>query len=169
MPRWHLKLLFYSVPARFPSAFGLEESVERLRSASAPWYTWALTSQQAVGSVTKDRVSLVRVRPFIRNDFKPQFVGHFIEVDGIVTLAGKFSMRLWTKVFMSFWLGFCLLWTLGTSLAVLFQPDSPGFLPLAGLGMCAFGVILVQAGKTWARADIDWLSEIIQSSIGRAT
>jgi hypothetical protein len=169
MSWWPLSLLFDSVSAEFPSSYSVSESVVRLGSVAAPWYTWAIFAQQAVGTVTKDRVALVRVRPFIRNDFKPQFTGRFVESDGAVTLVGRFGMRFWTKAFMSFWLGFCLLWTIGTTVAVLSQSDSPRFLPLAGLGLFAFGIVLLAAAKSWGRADIDWLSDTIRRNLTKST
>jgi hypothetical protein len=168
--RWVPSLLFESTPAEFASIFTMDDAVERLRSASNSWFSISgVFEQRAVGTVRSDRVRLERVRPFIRNDFKPQFVGHFVQSDGRVLLVGRFTMRRWTKIFMSIWLGFCLLWTAGATVATLAQRDTPGILPLAGLGMFAFGSLLVSVGKSWARSDVLWLSEVIRKALSGAT
>jgi hypothetical protein len=170
MSSWVSRLLFDSTPAQFDSNFSVEESVEKLRGASARWYSLSgLFNQRAVGVVFPDRVRLERVRPFIRNDFKPQFVGHFVQSDGKVFLVGAFSMRLWTKVFMTFWLGFCVLWILGATIAVFAVPASPKFLPLAGVLMFVIGSSFTLAAKSWARDDISWLKDLIGNTLSGAT
>jgi hypothetical protein len=113
-------------------------------------------------------VRLQRVRPFSANSFKPWFVGCFIESGGRVVLVGRFTMHLWAKAFMCFWLGFCLLWTIGAAVAVALQPDAPRFLPLAGMGMVAFGIALVAFAKSLSRDDVVWLSDVIKRALNSA-
>jgi hypothetical protein len=82
--------------------------------------------------------------------------------------AGHFTMHLWAKAFMCFWLGFCLLWTIGAAVAVALQPDAPRFLPLAGMGMVAFGIALVAFAKSLSRDDVVWLSDVIKRALNSA-
>jgi hypothetical protein len=92
-----------------------------------------------------------------------------MESDGGVVLIGRFTMRAWTKVFMSFWLGVCILWTLGATVATLAVRDSPRFLPIAGVGMFVLGYVFVAAAKSWASGDTAWLSDFIRRVLNGAT
>ena len=88
--------------------------------------------------------------------------------DGRVTLVGSFGRSLATKIFMTFWLGFCLLWTVVVALAEVFQRKLD-VLPLAGLGMLTFGVGLLIFGRWLSREDVCWLSEVVDDALGGAT
>jgi hypothetical protein len=121
-----------------------------------------------VGTVAPERVRIARNRPFVRNDFRPYFAGQFVESDGQVTLVGSFELGLGTRIFMSLWLGFCLLWTLVVGLAEASQ-RTLDVLPFAGLGMLAFGVALLAFGRWQSREDISWLSDVVYDALGSAT
>jgi hypothetical protein len=105
MIQWLGRLLYESTPAEFRSAFGMEESVERLQAATKRSAFSAIGEAAAVGKVSPDLVRLQRVTPMVRNSFKPFFVGRFESRDGITLLTGQFGMSLFTKIFMTFWLG----------------------------------------------------------------
>src|SRR5271165_4780867 len=109
--RQFVDLVYGSVPAQFESAYSLEESVQHLSAATRRSVFRALTTEAAVGKVSADRVSLQRVIPFFGNSFKPFFVGKLHNNDGRIILIGRFTMLWFTKAFMTFWLGFCALWT----------------------------------------------------------
>src|SRR6476646_5954090 len=116
MSWWPLSFLFGVTHADFESKLSIAESVGCLRAAIYPWYSFRAPFQEkAIGTVTAERVRLERVRPFIRNDFKPRFVGRFVERGDRVVLAGRFSMRTSTKVFICVLLVFLLLSTIGAT------------------------------------------------------
>ncbi len=166
---WVKGLLFEPTGAVFPSRYSVSESVTRLQRSVRPWYSFSGTLREcAVGSVTPERVRIARRRPFVRNDFRPYFAGQFVEENGQVTLVGSFGLSLGTKVFMSFWLGFCLLWTLVVALAEALQ-RALDVLPFAGLGMLTFGVALLVFGRWLSREDISWLSDVVYEALGSAT
>ena len=96
--------LFGSVPVQFPSDFPLAESVARLRARTKRSVFLSLFERSAAGPVTESRVLLQRVIPFFGNSFKPVFVGAFTQSHGRVVLEGRFTMLLFTKVFMTIWL-----------------------------------------------------------------
>ncbi len=162
--RWLFDFLYGAVPARFESAFGLEDSVRRLSDATGRWVFSALLRQKAVGRVTATRVILQRVIPFVGNSFKPFFVGSFrVEGTGIV-LTGKFTMHWIVKVFFSVWFGFCAL-----SIPLMFlQTAMRGgswWEPFFGLGMFLAGLGFVGLGKWFARNDVAWLSDVIRKAL----
>lgn len=162
-PFW--RLLYGEEPRDFVSAFGIDESVERLGAATGRSVLSSLTSQMAVGKVTESRVALQRAIPMVGNSFKPFFIGSFVRDGDRVLLRGRFTMSRATKVFMSIWFGFIGLWTVIALLGLLAPNPAPWWFPLAGLGMLGAGVALVRAGKWFARNDAAWLSEVIQDAL----
>ena len=169
-----LQELFGGIPARFTSAYSLEESVERLRSATKRSPFRGLFKEAAVGKVSEQKVSLQRVVPFFGNSFKPIFKGGFErEANGIV-LEGQFTKFLVTKVFSAFWFGFGTLWTLLScffSLGTALMPsETPTlyvtiFFPLIGIGMLAAGYLLERMAWQWSRGDIEYLSAVISQAL----
>ena len=166
MIRWFLDLLYGSVPAEFPSDFGLEESVKRLSNATLRWWSPAGVLQQfAMGTVSRDRVRLQRVIPFIRNSFKPFYVGRF-ERDGARTvLKGRFTIHWFTKVFVTAWL---VLFLAGTVVAA-FAPGgrNPWCFPLIFLAGFALAIGMIVLSKRFARNDSAWLSAVIRKALHR--
>lgn len=153
-------------PARFKSDFNLSESVERLRAATTRSVFSSLDKQSASGTVNERRVSLQRFIPMMGNSFKPFFIGKFEIVNGRVVLTGRFTMIWITKAFMTLWFGFIVLWTLLATISVIKHPQSGQWsFPLFGVGMAVAGVALVKVGKWFARNDIAWLSQIIQTAL----
>jgi hypothetical protein len=167
MFRWFMRLLNDSTPAEFRSAYGLAESVERLRSATKRSVFSALGETTAVGKVSEKVVRLQRVIPMVGNSFKPFFIGHF-EVRGEVTvLIGKFTMLPMVKVFMSFWFGMFGLFA-GAVWLGGFKPQGPNatFFLLQPFLMIGGGIALVVAGKWFARNDAAWFLELIATALG---
>jgi hypothetical protein len=167
MIRWFIDLLYGGVPAEFESAFGLDESVRRLLAATGRSVFSAFTHQAAVGTVREDRVSLQRVIPFVGNSFKPFFVGKFLSLNGRIVLSGQFTMLWGVKAFMTFWFGFCLLWTVLAILPLLARDPRTWWFPLAGLGMFAAGTAFLCFCKWISRKDIPWLSAVIQNALSK--
>ena len=94
-----------STPAEFKSAFGLSESVIRLRAATRRSAFGVLAQQAAAGPVSESRVRLQRVIPMVGNSFKPFFFGRFEARGDGVYLTGRFTMLGFVKAFMTLWLG----------------------------------------------------------------
>ena len=167
MIRWFSQLLYGSSPAEFRSAYGLAESVERLRSATKRSVFSAMGETTAVGKVTAEKVRLQRVIPMVGNSFKPFFIGHFEERGRVAVLTGEFTMLGVVKVFMTFWLGMTALFA-GAALLGLFHVVGPNawLFRLQPFLMMAFGIGLVAAGKWFARNDAAWLSDVIERALG---
>jgi hypothetical protein len=151
-------LLF--APAEFESSFGLSESVERLNAATRRSVSSATTRQEVVGTVTGLQVSLYGFTPLVHNSFKPFFRGRFIQRNGKVILAGRFTMHPYVKTFMTFWFGF------GGWITLL------GFLhpratsnPWNGVGIIVVGIVILTAGRRLARDDAAWLSDVIRRAL----
>jgi multisubunit Na+/H+ antiporter MnhG subunit len=162
MIQWLRRLLFESTPAEFRSAYGIEESVERLQAATKRSAFSAIGEAAAVGKVSPDGVRLQRVTPMVRNSFKPFFVGRFESRDGVTLLTGQFGMSLFTKIFMTFWLGMVALFGVGFLVASLSATASyPRQIVIGPFLMLIAGLGLVALGKWFARNDVAWLTGVI--------
>jgi hypothetical protein len=157
------RILFGSEPAEFESSYPLGESVRRLDAARGSTLA-ALRKQVATGTVSESRVVLKRVVPFVRNSFKPYFVGRFEQRTGKVVLVGTFTMHWSVKAFMTLWLGFCALWTMLAASATFNVPEQR-FFPLFGLGMLAAGVAFLRLCRWLSRNDPAWLSSHIRHAL----
>lgn len=152
-----------SGPVEFESAYGMDESVRRLRNATRRWALFSPT-EIAAGTVRESRVSLQRVIPMVGNSFKPFFVGKFERRADKVVLIGRFTMHLFVKVFMAVWISFVALMTLVGSVAAT-QSDQAVPMPFVGLGMLLFAVLLICFGAWWSRNDPAWLSDVISDAL----
>jgi hypothetical protein len=65
---------------------------------------------------------------------------------------------------MTVWFGFLLFWIIGASVAVS-DGRGPWFLPFAGLGMFALGLLFVSGSKWLSRGDAQWLSAHIEKAL----
>jgi hypothetical protein len=167
--------LYGNVPVKFPSDFSLMASVERLRRRTKRTVFSALFRQAAVGPVSESRVRLQRVIPFFGNSFKPIFVGRFEHSEGRVVLKGRFTMFLFSKIFMTVWLAFALLLTVFAAATALqavvqnqaqLQKDPTALLsPLIGVLFCLAGVAIVRGCWWWSRRDMAYLTSVIQTAL----
>ena len=163
MIRRMLNFLYGSTPATFESAATLEESVRRLGAVTDQA---ALTSGRAVGRVREDKVVLQRSVPFVRNSFKPFFIGRFERTRSGVRLHGRFAMHWSIRAFLTYWFGFAVVWIAFAAYAVVVSDSSEQWwFPLAGLAMFGAGLAIVSAGKYLARNDIIWLSNVIGAAL----
>jgi hypothetical protein len=162
--------LYGSKPAKFISRYSLQESVARLRAATAASLFSSFTKQSAVGTVSEGKVKLRRVIPMVRNSFKPFFFGRFEVQNGQTALVGYFSMHWFVKAFMTFWLGFCLFWSAIAFLAKLNKPAQvQWWFPLVGVAMFCAGVFFVRGCKWVSRNDEEWLSAVIREALSDET
>jgi hypothetical protein len=166
-----IDLIYGSIPAEFESAFSLDESVQRLSAATRRSMFSSLFQESAVGPVSARRVSLQHVIPFFGNAFKPFFIGRFSARDGRVVLAGRFTMLLPVRVFLSIWFGFCALWTAtATIMAALAmiggrtEGVAVWILPIAGTGMFFIGLGFTRFARDLSAKDVPWLSHVIQDA-----
>ena len=160
-------LIYKSTPAEFRSAFGLAESVERLRAATKRSAFSSLGETAAVGKVSEQRVRLQRVIPMVGNSFKPFFIGRFEIRDGVTVLTGRFTLLTIVKVFMTFWLGMALVFAGGMLLGHFSSPNPvPSFLAVQPFLLLGFGIALLALGKWLARNDVAWLSNVIERALG---
>ncbi len=164
MFRWVKDLWFGSEPVEFISAYGLTESVTRLKAATKKWSLFNVSEQAAVGRVSETRVSLRRVIPMIGNSFKPVFTGRFGQAHGQVVLTGRFRLGWFVKLFMAYWFGFCVLFVV-LSLPAATQNSAAAFTPLAGVGMFALGLGMTRLFAWFSRNDPAWLSEVIRTAL----
>jgi hypothetical protein len=165
MLRHFYNLVYGSAPAEFKSDLTLDESIQRLTAATRRSVFFTLTREAAVGKVSKERVSLWHFTPILGNSFKPRFIGRFDSENGQVILTGRFTMMLFVKIFMTFWFGFCFLWTFGAIVAAIASPLTPWLLPLGGVLMIAVGSGFVAFAKQLSASDIHWLTSVIQEAM----
>ncbi len=158
-------ILFGSYPKTFESSYDFEESVRILQAATKRSVFLSLFSQNAVGRVSAERVSLQRVIPFVGNSFKPFFVGRFERNNGKVVLEGHFTMHFLAKIFMSIWFGFIIFWIALATYQVITTGKGDWQLPFFGLGLFLAGLVFVLIGKWFARNDIAWLSRVITAAL----
>ena len=122
MLRWIRNLWSGSEPVAFVSAYGLAESVARLKAVTTSWSLFRVAEQAAVGRVSETRVSLRHVVPMFGNAFKPVFTGRFRQVNGQVVLTRVFGLSWFVTLFMAYWLGFCVLFVLLSLLGAAQKP-----------------------------------------------
>src|ERR1700722_13224338 len=163
MFRWLWRLLYESTPAEFSCAFGIDESVERLRAATKRSVFSALSETAAVGKGAEQSVRLQRGIPMVGNSFKPFFLGRFESSEGRVLLVGRFTMLPIVKVFMTFWFAAVAL----ASMGLLFGLNSTMPVPavLGPFVMVGGGVAMVAFAKWLARNDVVWLSKLIDGGL----
>jgi hypothetical protein len=166
--------VFRSIPTVFASDFTAQEAVTRLRNSTRRTVFAAFLTECAVGSVSQERVRLQRVIPFVGNSFKPIFVGSFVERNGRTMLEGHFTLFRTTKIFMTVWFAFVLLWTPLALVAVLSdvgslrkQPDLL-LLPVAGVAFFFVGRVFLRFGWWVSRRDVEFLSAVISGALTRA-
>ncbi len=167
MGKGWLQQLYGSTLVEFRSAYGLAESVERLRAATKRSVFSSFGETTAVGKVSAEKVRLQRVIPMVGNSFKPFFIGRFEERGGVTVLTGAFTMLWIVKVFMTFWFGLMAVAAV-PALFGAFNAAGPGawFFRVQPLLMGAFGIGLVALGKWFARNDAAWLSRVIEGALG---
>ena len=167
--------LYGDVSASFPSDFPMSESIARLRARTERSIFSSLFHESAAGPVGESRVRLQRVIPLFGNSFKPIFVGAFQQSHGRVVLEGRFTIFLFSKIFMTAWLTLALVWTIIAACVVLRTVhNDPGRLgegtlallfPLFGLVFFAAGIGFIRGSWWLSRNDMGYLSSVIRSAL----
>lgn len=162
---WLKNIWFGSEPVEFESAYGMAESVERLKAATQRRSIFTgLAHQAAAGSVKESRVSLQRVIPMVGNSFKPFFIGRFERRNGKVVLAGRFVMNWFVRLFIGLWFGGVAFGTVASMMAATRSHHSALFF-LPGVAMLIAGVGMVSLGAWFSRNDPAWLSDVIRDAL----
>ncbi|MHB8453806.1 MAG: hypothetical protein ACYDDO_03715 [Acidiferrobacterales bacterium] len=162
---WLKNIWFGSKPVEFESAYGMAESVERLKAATQRRSIFSgLAHQAAAGSVKESRVSLQRVIPMVGNAFKPFFIGRFGQRNGKVVLAGRFRMNWFVRLFMGFWFAGIALGTVASMVAATRSHHSALFF-FPGMAMLIAGMGMVSLGAWFSRNDPAWLSDVIRNAL----
>lgn len=165
MLRWFVNLLYGSAAAQFDSPHPVEESVALLAGVVKPSIASVFSGPCAVGMVTEKWVSIRREVPFVRNSWKPCFVGAFEWTGTQTILKGRFGFSGTTKVLMSIWFGFIALCIVRTTVSVASDPSVPLSFPLFGVALFCVGILTTLSGKHSARKDVDWLSTVISGAL----
>ncbi len=154
--------LFPRTHVVFSSPLPHEQALQALRAATARGNLTATGS--VAGSVSERGVHLYH-RRVMRNSFKPHFRGALRSTPQGCELHGRFALPALVFIFMLFWLGFCVLWSVvtatqlgGADLMLL-----PAVLP--GMLMCGFGIGLLRLGQHLAADDPAILSRVIRQAL----
>jgi hypothetical protein len=165
MIRCFLNFLYGSTCAQFESHYSVHESVSRLAEEVKPSNFHPFSGQCAVGTVTEKEVLIHRKIPFVRNSWKPVFVGSF-EADGNkAILKGQFRFSNWTVASMSFVFLFITLWTVLVTISVTSKPETNFWFPLFGVAMLGVNIAMFFLGKWFSRNDVAWLSKVISRAL----
>lgn len=158
--------LFSKVPVEFHSPLPVSESISRLKNATDTSLFGPLAGQAMTGKVTEERVKLERSISFVQNSFKPVFTGKVEPTSRGSVLRGAFGLPWHVRAFMSFWFGFCILWTVLAAVPVAKTPEA-WFFPLAGIGMIVAGYGIVRLGQWFARNDREYLERTIKAALAQ--
>ena len=154
--------LFPRTPVVFSSPLPRDQAVQALRAATA---RGNLTATGTIaGSVGAGKVLLYHRRT-MRNSFKPHFRGRFVASAQGCELRGVFAPPLLVVVFLSFWVGFCLLWTVVSATQFGEQNSLQLAAAIPGLVMAGFGVGLLRLGQHLSADDPAILSRVIRQAL----
>ncbi len=159
--------LFHKTPAKFESNFSLADSVERLSATVKSSPIRSALKETLVGRVKSDKVRISRYRPRRGNSFKPYFHGKFKIVDGATVLSGYFSIHSMVKIIMSIIYIFMILFAVLAFLSSLGEESVLEGLKSAIGGLIALVIpeLFVRFGQWYSRGDLEFISEIIASSL----
>jgi hypothetical protein len=158
------RAIFRTEPFEIYSPLPVSESLERLVNATDSSLLGPLAGQSMTGRVTADKIKLERSISFVQNSFKPVFIGRVEAHKRGSVLRGTFGLSWFVKAFMSFWFGFCVLWTIGVTFAVATTPEA-WFFPLVGIGMACVGYGIVRLGQWFGRNDKQYLVRAITAAL----
>jgi hypothetical protein len=155
------------IPALFPRTdlhvglvVGPEEFLRNLRGSVSSAERANSRGDRLEGAVAADGIRIRRVRPFLRNDFAPQFTGSLSE-DGLL-LEGSFEAALIVRRFLRLWLAGTVLFVI---LAVLPSVEMEGSV-LVPLFMFAVGAMVPRLGWWFGRGDRDRIEAALMRAAG---
>jgi len=160
-------------PLAFESDFSLPESVRRLTAEVKPPLLGfrplvSLTASVVVGKVTEEHVSLWCERLFIRNGFRPVFVGRFQTFGNRVILIGKMvGQNGLAPLFLGVVVAMSLLF-IGGSLFELVKGSKDSALwlmPFGGVLPVLFFLGINRLGRWLSSGDEDWILAAIRCAL----
>ena len=159
------KLLYGSEPVVFRSALSSEQAIASLRAATRRPGFCPVVGSAATGVVSMHMVELKKETPFVRNDFKPCFVGRFrIEGEEII-LEGGFTLSWQTRFFMTMVFVFLAYFFIRTFSMLADYPDDLWYFPLGAVLLFLVMVLNIASGKSMAHGDRKYLSDIISKAL----
>jgi len=167
------------VPARFESALSTPEAVSRLQvltGRTRSVWNWP-TSPATIGTVSASNVRLFRIDPFVRNSFKPVFVGAFREERGRTVLEGRFTMHWFAEAILSCSVAALFLISVTVTGFLIGASRTPGTLPLYPAFTLVLLVLLfwaalfgfVRFGRWLARDHVALISATIRDALKETT
>ena len=158
--------LFGSVAAEFESSFKLDEAVWRLAVATEGRFFNARPGRATEGRVTMEGVSLQKMTPTSASTMPTLYVGVFQEVDGRVSLKGRFYMPRRLRVNMAIWFALFLVFTADlTGSALGAAEPMPWWLLSTGIGLLSAGVGSVVVGRRQSMNEIPRLANVIANAL----
>lgn len=177
MRSW-IRTFYVGIPVTFRSTLPVDDCVRRLLERTRRSIFSSLFRQSTVGRVEQDSVHLQRIIPFFGNSFKPIFVGRFSTTEIGTVLEGHFTAFLFSKIFMTVWFSFAILWTVGATVGALdlffFQPNGPkadllaALFPLIGVAFILVGAGFLRFCWHLSRGDIGYLTQVIEDALQSA-
>jgi hypothetical protein len=160
------RALFGTQPVEIYSPLPVAESIVRLKNATDSSLLGPLAGQSMTGSVSEERIRLERSISFVHNSFKPVLVGKIEAHSRGSVLRGTFGLPWTVRAFMSFWFGFCILWTIAAAVSVATTPEA-WYFPLAGVAMMVAGYGIVRLCQWFARNDRRYLEHVIKAALAQ--
>lgn len=108
---------------------------------------------------------LKKETPFVRNDFKPCFVGRFRIEGEEVVLEGRFTLSWQTKFFMTMIFVFLAYFFIRSFSMLADYPDDLWYFPLGAVALFLVMVLNIASGKSMALGDRKYLSDIISKAL----
>jgi hypothetical protein len=152
----------------FPTRYSPEEAVRHLAAAVKPHAWNTLFTAAVVGPVSRERVMLMRHRPWFSNSFTPVFTGRFEVLAGQTVLRGYYAVHRWVQFFVGVFAG---IWGAVALLALWIVlgecRDLQGdclflLIPFGGVLFCLF---LVGVGRWFARGDSEYVTRTIRVAL----
>lgn len=159
----------YTKNLQFESSKTLQESIASLsnKTHSSYWKVYLsgnIPDSFMVGSVTKEKVRLSRVRARIFNSLTPVFYGNLTEIQGKTYLQGKFTIYPFAKVFLTIYLVVLFLIFLPMAILATMDPASR-FEGIIMFGFCLCLLLLLWIWKKLSTRNIEWISNEIRSAL----
>lgn len=159
------KLLYGSEPVVFRSALSSEQAIASLRAATRRPGFRVGGGSAATGVVSMRMVELKKETPWVRNDFKPCFVGRFRVEGEEVVLEGGFTLSWQTRFFMTTAFVFVGYFFISTVSMLANYPDGLWYFPLGAVVLFLVMVLNIASGKSMAQGDRKYLSDIISKAL----
>lgn len=159
------KLLYGGEPVAFRSALSSEQAIASLSAATRRPGFRVGGGSAATGVVNKHMVELKKETPFVRNDFKPCFIGRFRIEGEEVVLEGRFTLSWQTKFFMTMIFVFLMYFFIRSFSMLADYPDDLWYFPLGAVALYLVMVLNIASGKSMAQGDRKYLSDIISKAL----